>query len=302
MFELHQLRCFVAVAAEMNFRRAAERLNMTQPPLSRQIQLLERAIGIQLFDRSGRNIRLTAGGKRFVVEAQDLLRRAEEAALSTRAAASGVMGSVTLSFIPIASFALLPRIVPLLRREMPDVHVMLREMLTLHQIEALQGGQIDLGLVRMPRNHQRVPMKPLFSENYVLALHRGHRLCESATITLRDLNDEDFLMYAPSDGWYGFDIFNGLFATHRVKPRIVQYFGQTLPLLSLVDAGSGIALVPESSRALRFANVVLKPIELPSTARSAYYIASNPSRMSDPAVQRVHELICKEFENEFDVV
>ncbi|WP_417722013.1 LysR family transcriptional regulator [Salipiger sp.] len=295
MFELNQLRCFVAVAAEMNFHRAAERLNMTQPPLSRQIQLLERNIDVQLFDRSGRNIRLTAGGRRFLVEAQDLLRRAEEAALATRATVSGTVGSVTLGFVPIANLALLPRVVPLLKTELPGVHVALREMLTVNQMEALESGQIDLGLLRMPRDRRNMLMYPLFEESYVLAIHEDHPFCNRDTLVLEDLNDQEFLMYAPSDGWYGYDIFNGIFAAHEIRPRFVQYFGQTLTMLSLVNAGGGMALVPESSRILGFAHVRFRAIELPIRATSAYYLACTPAGVEDPAVERVRDLLLAEF-------
>lgn len=279
----------------MNFHRAAERLNMTQPPLSRQIQLLERNIDVQLFDRSGRNIRLTAGGRRFLVEAQDLLRRAEEAALSTRATVSGTVGSVTLGFVPIANLALLPRVVPLLKVELPGIHVALREMLTVNQMEALECGQIDLGLLRMPRDRRNMKMFPLFAESYVLAIHEDHPFCEREFLMLEDLNDQDFLMYAPSDGWYGYDIFNGIFAAHEIRPRFVQYFGQTLTMLSLVNAGGGVALVPASSHILGFEHVRFRPIKLPIKATSTYYLACNPSGNEDPAVERVRDLLMEEF-------
>lgn len=295
LFELHQLRCFVAVASEMNFSRAAERLNMTQPPLSRQVQLLERAIGVQLFDRSGRNIRLTAGGKRFLVEAHELIRRADEAALAARAAASGVMGTVTIGFVPIAALVLLPRIVPRFRQELPGVRILLREMSTIHQIEALQNGRADLGLIRMPRTQKQVPMEFLFGEGFELALHRSHPYCARDRLELADLNDEDFLMYAPADGWWGFDIFNGIFSAQNIRPEIVQYFGQTLTMMSLVNANTGMALVPSSAREMHFENVVFRPIDLPKEARSEYYVASNPSSVEDPAVQRVMDILRAEF-------
>jgi DNA-binding transcriptional LysR family regulator len=291
MFELKQLRCFVAVASEMNFHRAAKRLHMTQPPLSRQIQILEQEIGVQLIDRSGRSIRLTAAGNRFFVEAQDLLRRAEEAALSTRAAASGLEGSVTLGFVPISTLNLLPRIMPSLEARMPDVRIMLREMLTLQQIEALNSGRHDLGILRAPRKRGAVPIRRLLREDYYLAMHESHPFCERSALILSDLNDQNLLMYSPSEGWYGYDIFNSIFTTHDVRPRFVQYFGETLTMLSLVNVGSGLALVSESAQQLGFSAVRFKPISLPKEAVSEYFLAYSPSRISDPAVRSVYDTI-----------
>lgn len=295
MFELSHLRCFVAVAAEMNFHRAAERLNMTQPPLSRQIQLLERAIGVLLFDRSGRNIRLTSAGRRFLVEAEDLMRRAEEAALSARAAEAGIEGTITLGFFPIAALGPLPAITGHLKAEMPDVRIVLREMLTIHQVEALSSGRHDLGVVRMPRNRYDIRLQRIFTEGYLLAMPRSHPFVERDDLTLGDLDGQDFLMYAPSDGWYQYDIFNGLFAANRVKPNFVQHFGQTLTMLSLVNTGAGLALVPESAAGLGFRDVVYRAIALPADARSDYFLAWNPARAEQPAVGRALELLLDRF-------
>lgn len=296
MFELNQLRSFIAVATELNFRRAAERLNMTQPPLSRQIQMLEREIGVLLFDRAGRNTRLTAAGRRFFTEAQDILRRAEAAALSARRAESGDEGAVALGFIPVAALGLLPDLVSILRQAVPTVDVILKEMQTIDQLEALPSGLIDLGIMRLPRDRSRLNLARLRSEPYVLAMHHDHPLMHKDRHVIQDLHRQDFLMYAPSDGWYGYENLNGLFITHKVRPNFVQYFGQTLTMLSMVDAGVGVALVPASARYLGFPNVVLKPIELPSPVQSEHYLGWSNATDELPVVQRVREALISAFE------
>lgn len=295
MFELNQLRSFIAVATELNFRRAADRLNMTQPPLSRQIQLLERDIGVLLFDRSGRNIRLTAAGRRFFAEAQDLLRRAEGAALSARRAQTGDEGTVVLGFIPVAALGLLPAIIDTLRQNLPAVDVVLKEMLTIDQVEALPSGLIDIGVMRLPRDRSRLRLARLKREPYVLAMHKNHPLSFKDSYVVEDLHRQDFLMYAPSNGWYGYESINALFISHQVKPNFVQFFGQSLTMLSLVDSGVGMALVPESSRHLGFPNVILKPITLPDHTAAEHYLAWMPSSVENPVIDRVRETLVESF-------
>lgn len=295
MFELNQLRSFVAIATELSFRRAAETLNITQPPLTRQIQLLEREIGVELFDRSGRSIRLTAAGRRFLSEAQDLLRRAEAAALSARRAQHGEEGSVTLGFVPVAALGILPVVIDSLRRALPGVDLVMREMLTIDQAQALPAGQIDLGIMRLPRDHSRLNIARIVREPYVLALHRDHPLAGRGQFELRDLDGLDFIMYAPSNGWYSYEVLNGLFMAEGVQPNFVQYLGQSITILSLVDAGEGAALVPESSRHIMFPNVVLRNIEMPEHAITEYYLAWGRTSFPDAAVLRVRNELLKVF-------
>lgn len=300
MFELNQLRSFIAVATELNFHRAAERLNMTQPPLSRQIQMLEREVGVLLFDRTGNSTRLTAAGRRFFTEAQDILRRAEAAALSARRAESGEEGAVVLGFIPVATLGLLPQVVSILRQAVPTVDVILKEMQTIDQLEALPSGMIDLGIMRLPRDRSKMNFARLLSEPYMLAVHRDHPLADKDHHVVQDLHRQDFLMYAPSDGWYGYENLNGLFITHKVRPNFVQYFGQTLTMLSMVDANVGIALVPAAARFLGFPNVVLKPIEFPSPIRSEQHLGWSNATDEQPVVQRVREALIGAFEDAND--
>ncbi|WP_052161332.1 LysR family transcriptional regulator [Hoeflea sp. BAL378] len=295
MFELKQLKCFVAVATEMNFHRAAARLNMTQPPLSRQIRLLEHAIGVELFDRSGRQIRLTPGGERFLLEARDLLRRAEDSALVARAVASGLQGAVTLGFVPIATLDLLPRIVPFLSREFPQTRLVLQEMLTVHQVQALTSGRHDLGIIRIPPSREDLEFRLIRSERYLLAMHADHPLAGSESVSLSDLNGRDLIMYSPGAGWYGYERLNALFSDQGIRPNIVQYFGETLTMLSLVNVDVGLALVAASARALGLTNVVYREIDLPSHVRSEYYLAYSPVRIGDPVVRRVYDQIIDLF-------
>ena len=128
MFELSQLRCFVAVAEELHFGRAAQRLNMTQPPLSRQVQLLERILGVVLLDRTSRSVRLTPAGRSFLIEAKRILRLAESAALATRRIGKGDAGRVAIGFTAASGYSFLPNLVDLARTKLPNVDLALREL------------------------------------------------------------------------------------------------------------------------------------------------------------------------------
>ena len=148
MFELSQVRCFVAVAEELHFGRAAARLNMTQPPLSRQIQILERILGVKLLQRGNRLVRLTPAGQSFLTEARLILKLTESAALLARRVAEGKAGSVNIGFTAASSYSYVPELVAACRQQLPDVELILKEMVSGDQLKRLGAGEIDIGLLR----------------------------------------------------------------------------------------------------------------------------------------------------------
>src|SRR5271165_1045008 len=150
MFDLTHARGFVAVAEELHFGRAAARLNLTQSPLSRQVQALEHALGVELLERTSRSVRLTAAGRKFLAEAYRVLDAADSAERLTRRVAAGEAGLVRLGFTAATAYVILPRIVSRIRAARPDVDLVLEEMVTAEQVEALTARRIDLGLLRPP--------------------------------------------------------------------------------------------------------------------------------------------------------
>ncbi|WPB54920.1 LysR family transcriptional regulator [Xylophilus sp. GOD-11R] len=260
MFQLSQLRCFVTVATELHFGRAAALLHMTQPPLTRQIQLLEHELNVRLLDRSGGAVRLTPAGAAFLPEAEDLLRRAQAATLAARRAVGGQAGSVTLGFIPAASFALLPRLLAAAQARLPGVQVILREMQTADQLEALGADRIDLAIVRPFAPRSFVESASLMVEPFVAALPASHALAAQQTVALAQLEGEPLIQFAPSESRYLYELVAGRFQAAGVRPEPVQTMSHTHSILALVDAGMGLALVPRSARALRFEGVALRPL------------------------------------------
>lgn len=265
MFGLSHLRCFVALAEELHFGRAADRLNMTQPPLSRQLQQLEHIIGVELVERSSRVVRLTTAGKAFLVDARTILRAAEEALVTARRAAQGEGGMVTLGFVPATSYSLLPRLVAFLATEMPQVQFVLKEIVTASQVEALGNGVLDAGILRMPIDLRGLEAVTISHEPFVVAVPSGHPLARPGPVTVTDLDRLPMIMYAPAESRYHHDLVSSIFRGAGISPNFVQFAREIHTMLALVGAGIGIALVPAAAGTLGFANVTLQQITLRPT-------------------------------------
>jgi len=254
MFDLSQLRCFVAVAEELHFGRAAARLHMTQPPLSRQIKILEHALNAELFERTSRSVRITPAGRSFLPEAKRLLKLAESAALVAQSIASGKVGSIKLGFTGGSVQSFLPALLTRCRAQLAGVDLILKEMVS--------GDQIDVGFLRPPVARVSLNSLPVVTEPLIAAIPKRHRLVRQKEIAIKDLDGEPFVMYAPFEARYFYDLLAGQFAKARILPRYVQHLSQIHSILVLVGAGLGLALVPRSAAALHVEHVVLRPIRL----------------------------------------
>src|SRR4030095_14613458 len=261
MLEISQLRCFVAVAEELHFGRAAERLNMTQPPLSRQIRLLEHQVGTPLFERTNRVVRFTAAGRMVFSEAARILRLAEEAAFSARRAASGDKGSIAIGFTATFGYGVLPDIVRGLRERSPNFTITLKEMVTSAQLEALDAGQLDVGLMRPHRPHGGFETVLFGREALMLAIPQKDAKKWPVTPTLSCLEGRPFISYSAYEANYFHQLVQNHLDRNGVKPDIVHYVPQIHTMLALVDAGVGVALTPETSTRLHFEGVLLRRLE-----------------------------------------
>ncbi len=261
MFSLVQLQCFVAVAEELHFGQAAERLRMTQPPLSRQIQQLERELGTQLFERSSRRVTLTEPGRVLLPSARRIIDLAAKAAADVRSVGAGSSGTLTVSYTAMAGQSVLPVFLRRVAAELPGVAVLLRELVTADQIDELERGTVDLAFLRPAVLPPPLASRAVLREGLVLAVPSESPLAERVTpIPLRDAQGEPFLMYSPAEARYFHDIVAGLLVGAGVTPRIAQYAAQVPALLALVSAGLGVALVPASARSLAVEGVVFQPI------------------------------------------
>lgn len=261
MFSLSRLSCFIAVAEELHFGRAAERLHMTQPPLSRQIQQLESELGVHLIDRTTRSVTLTPAGVAFLPDARRILQLAEGAALNVKRVPAGDLGTVVIGFTAASAHPVLPRLFEATRQQMPDVKLDLREMVTAAQIEALMTGELDLGMARPPLKRPGLVSRPLLHEQLIAALPAAHPLVEvRRQLTLNDLDGQDMVMYSPVQARYFNELLISTFTIAGATPRYVQYVTQVHTMLVLVRSGIGIALVPASTATLHPEGVVFRSI------------------------------------------
>jgi DNA-binding transcriptional LysR family regulator len=261
MFELSQLRCFVAAAEELHFGRAAQRLNMTQPPLSRQIQLLERILGVSLLERTSRVVRLTPAGRVFLLEARRIIRLAESATLATRRVAQGDAGRIALGFTAASGYSFTPRIVSRARALYPNVELELREMVTREQFEALLTGLIDIAFVRPLVERKEFDSRHILSERLVAALPTGDARVGEARLTMRHFDGAPLIMYSREGAGYFHDMLQGLFRSSEAAPGFVQHVTQIHSMLGLVQAGLGAAIVPEAATGLHLDGVVFRPLD-----------------------------------------
>jgi DNA-binding transcriptional LysR family regulator len=272
LFEISQLRCFVAVAEELHFSRAAERLNMTQPPLSRQIRLLEHSVGVALLERTSRSVTLTDAGAAFLPEATRILRLAQEAAVKARRTASGEQGSLTIGFSAASGYSLLPAVVRGIRQACPQVALNLKELVSTAQVEALNAGEIDLGLMRPHTINSELESILMVTESLMLAIQESDANLWPAAPTLACLHGKPFVMYSPYEARPFYQMLSERFARAGVVPDIVEHIGQVHTMLALVGAGMGAALIAEGAARLKFEGIVLRkvttdPVHLVATYR-----------------------------------
>jgi DNA-binding transcriptional LysR family regulator len=259
MFSFEQLRGFVTVAEELHFGRAAERLNITQPPLSRQIQKLERAIGVQLFDRDNRRVALTPAGAVFLTEAQRLLAMAEGAPDLARRISAGSAGTVRIGFTAASTYGVLPALLNHVSATFPDIDLDLYEMVTSEQVAALLAGEIDLGLARPPFDQSAFGSRVLVREEMRVAVPRGHKLTQlDRPVEADDLTNEPLIMHSPTKARYFYDLVVSLVPiSHQ---NVVHTVSQVLTMVWLVQAGRGLAFVPESAARLGVKGVEYLPL------------------------------------------
>ncbi len=266
MFDLSQLRCFVTVAEELHFGRAAARLNMTQPPLSRQIQVLEHIVEASLLDRTSRSVRLTPAGRSFLPEAKRILKLAESASQVARRIAMGKAGSIKIGFTAAAAYGFLPELIAACRTRLPDVDLSLKEMVSGDQLEALASGQIDAGLLRPPIARSEFVSARVVAEPLLVAVPDGHPFAAADAVSINDLDGQPFVMYSPYESRYFYDVLVTQFTRAEILPRYVQHLSQIHSILAMVRAGLGLAIVPEAAAGLNFSGVQLRPLRLRAPA------------------------------------
>jgi DNA-binding transcriptional LysR family regulator len=260
MLDVKPLRYFVTLAETRHFGRAAARLNLSQPPLSRQLAALEASLGVTLIERSPRSVTLTAAGERFYEDAKAILASIEQAAKNARAASVGDSGQLSIGFTMCAAYSVLPAYARAYGQAFPDVALNLREVVSNDLASQVLSGQIDAAIMFPGAPNKGLDTRAIFTEPLCVALSRDHALARARQLHIAQLAHEPFVMaseaVAPS--------FRAAIVDHCAQGgfapdvRFEVQLQQTV--LSLVDEGVGIALVPESMRKAKLAGVVFRPL------------------------------------------
>ena len=256
--ELRHLRYFAAVAETLTFGRAAARLSISQPPLSRQIQSLEHELGTPLFTRTTRGVRLTAAGRALIPEARRLLREAAALVEGARHLAEGGVGSLRIGFISTASYNVLPRVLPEFHRRRPGIQLALQETTSDAQIALLRDYELDVGVLVPPVVDAGFRYLPLMQEPLLAALPARRRW--PRRVPLASLAAETFVLFPRQAGVGLYDLIVGFCRSAGFTPRIGQEAVQMPTIVSLVAAGMGVALVPASLRHMRRTGVVYRAL------------------------------------------
>ena len=261
--ELRHLRYFVAVGEEQHYGRAAQRLRVAQPALSRQIQDLESEIGFQLFDRLPRGVRLSAAGKTFLADARLILQQVSDAAIRAGRVARGLAGMLRVGFTESASWhGVVPDSFRQFREAQPDAELQLSPLLSQDQVQAVRSGRLDAGFVfNMAKTDPELDQVQVASQKLVLAVPKGHPLTRPKSLRLRDLADSDFVWFPRRQSPAYYDRLMQACSRGGLKtPRIVQEAADQATLLALVACRLGVAFVSDATRWRCPRDVLLRPV------------------------------------------
>jgi DNA-binding transcriptional LysR family regulator len=259
--ELRHLHYFIAVAEELHFSRAAERLCISQPPLSQQIRDLEDELGVKLFERTKRHVHLTEAGKVFLDRSYLLLAQLEQAIAATQQIGRGEVGQLAIGFVDSAMYTSLPEVLKGFREQFPAVELRLQEMTTAQQIQALYDKQIDVGIVRSAVSEPGLRVECLLPESLVLALPEHHPFSAQTQVSLSTLADEFFILFPAKLGPLFYEQIMHSCEQAGFRPKVAQEAVQMQTIIGLVAAGLGIAIVPASMQNFHRSGVIYRPLQ-----------------------------------------
>ena len=273
--ELRHLRYFIAVAEELHFGRAAERLGISQPPLSQQIQALEEEIGARLFERTNRRVELTDAGRLFLDESRQVLAQVDKAVLLARRAHLGELGELKIGFTSSAPFtSTIPSSIHAFRKAYPDVHLDLQEMSSRQVLKALLEESLQVGVIRPLALPDAVHWVELFREPLVAVLRADHPLAAGSEdgLAIAALSEEPFVFFPRS---YGTGLYDQVIALTRqagFSPRIAQEASEAMTIIGLVSAGLGVSILPASFRRTRVDGVVYRTLSDPEATTAVWLV------------------------------
>ena len=311
--QFRHLRYFLAVAAELHFGRAAEKLQIAQPPLSHQIRQLETELGFELFNRTKKSVVLTPAGQAFSIQVHQIFQQLAQAIEIGKKTSRGELGQISIGFVGSATYNVLPLILQRFRDLYPQVRLELHELTTDRQLIWLREGKIDIGLMRPPIIDADVTSEPIFQESLIVALPITHRLAAIdkhglpayPTIDLASLSKEPFILFPRQLAPGLYDPIIAICQTAGFSPLVIQECIQMQTIVSLVSANMGVSIVPESIQEVQRHGVVYKLISDPQTVPAQVRRLATISivwRTNDdsPTMKRLREIALKIGDRESD--
>ena len=287
-----QIQQFLAVAETLNFRKAAERLHMAQPPLSVSIKRLEQDLGSALFVRHRRGLRLTATGEGILGHARQIAFHSDQLRKSAAQAAGGVGGQLRIGFVGSATYTLFPRTLPLFRERYPNVVLDLRERSTTQILREIESGELDLGLVRYPVTEATAAaLTPVEHDQLVAALPGASSLAKRKRLRLRDLAGQPFIMYSSAAAQNLRSQVVSACQAECFMPYVVQEAVQVQTVVSLVASGMGVAIVPSVSQAQPSQGVVFRELAGASGRLDIALAVAMHADTAPPAAVRFRQLL-----------
>ena len=284
--ELRQLRYFIAVAEELNFTKAAERLMIAQQSLSAQIAVLERRLGVRLLERDARGTRLSAVGVAFLPEARAVLERVDQAIAVALRASHGEVGSLRLAFLTTVANHMLPPVLRAIHNQLPDVQVATESTTIAAVVDGVLNGRYDAAFTRPPLV-EGIASRALTNEQVCAVLPTGHSLADATELKLEDLAAEPWVHLPPSawEPWH--HAFTDQFAAAGFTPRVVAYDSNPQTLLALVAAGIGVTRLARPAQDLRGSGVVFVPLANQFTTTEIVWLPTN----TNPALARLIDIV-----------
>lgn len=297
IIELRHLRYFIAVAEELHFGKAAQRLNISQPPLSQQIKQLEEELNITLFHRTNRSVEITESGKVLYEKAIEIINYVNSACEEAQSMERGEIGEVILGYSGSATFDLLPSIIKVCKMYYPRITLDLIQLTTTEQVKALEERKIHLGLLVSPIKSPLLNSMELRTEEFVVCLSDNHPFANIiGPIDPRSLMNENFIMLPKESGEGYYDSINLIFQEAGFIPNIVQTVKEQHTMVSLVAAGLGIVFVPKSTQAIKLDGIVYKNLTKSyPKVNSIAWNKNNKRPIINTFIKLIHEVVIPEF-------
>ncbi|MGQ3675152.1 LysR substrate-binding domain-containing protein [Xanthobacter sp. TB0139] len=289
--ELRHLRYFVAVAEELNFTRAAARLNTAQPSFSQQIRDLEAEIGTPLLLRTKRRVELTDAGRVFLDEARLVLAQSQRAITLARRAAQMEARKLTIGFLPSAEVKIFPTMLSVMRTRLADLNPVFRSLTTAEQMEALSRREIDVGFVRLPVTDPALVWKTVLTERLAAVIPADHPLSTASAIDIRELAQTPFLRITPEQAGGLHEIVDTYLRDHQVEITPAQDVDNVITMMTLVGLGAGFALLPDYVAQLLFRNVTTRPLQ--KNAPNVELVMAWHRENDSPDLAAFRDLVCE---------